>query len=83
MTNENKGKLVYQKQVWEILQELTTKDLLPKLEKMMVDDLEEETFFDETLEAFINQYQALRKQFQAYANSDQSISFNTFLIKNK
>ena len=83
MSNENKGKLVYQKQAWEILQELTTKDLLPKLEKMMVDDLEEETFFDETLEAFINQYQALRKQFQAYGNSDQSISFNTFLIKNK
>ena len=83
MTNENKIKLFYQKQTWEILNELITKDFLPKLEKMLTDDLEEEVFSDEIFENFKNQYQNLKKQLKAYSDSDLSLSFNTFLIANK
>ena len=83
MTNENKIKICYQKQTWEILNELITKDFLPKLEKMLTDDLEEEVFSDEIFENFKNQYQNLKKQLKAYNDSDLSLSFNAFLIANK
>jgi hypothetical protein len=83
MTNENKIKLCYQKQTGEILNELITKDFLPKLEKMLTDDLEEEVFSDEIFENFKNQYQNLKKQLKAYNDSDLSLSFNAFLIANK
>jgi hypothetical protein len=80
MINE---KLIYQEQAEEILRELAIKDLLPRLEKMLADDLEEEAFFEDTIEAFIKRFQDLRKQLKDYSKSDVSISFNTFLITNK
>ena len=68
-------------EISQILQELITKDFLPKLEKMLFDDLEEEIFFDDVFEAFKNQYKNLIKQNKAYKNSNKNISFETFLIK--
>lgn len=68
-------------EISQILHELITKDFLPKLEKMLIDDLEEEIFFDDVFEAFKNQYKNLIKQNKAYKNSNKNISFETFLIK--
>lgn len=68
-------------EIFQILHELITKDFLPKLEKMLIDDLEEEIFFDDVFEAFKNQYKNLIKQNKAYKNSNKNISFETFLIK--
>lgn len=69
-------------EISQILQELILKDFLPRLEKMLIDDLEEEIFFDDVFEDFKNQYKNLVKQNKSYKNSDQDISFETFLIKN-
>lgn len=69
-------------EISQILQELIIKDFLPKLEKMLIDDLEEEIFFDDVFEAFRNQYQNLIKQNKDYRNFGKAITFKTFLIKN-
>lgn len=65
-----------------ILHELIIRDFLPKLEKMLIDDLDEEIFFEDVFEDFKNQYKNLIKQNKSYKNSDQDISFEAFLIKN-